>query len=547
MKMKKGIFLTITLLVVLLTIIACSEAAPSTQAPTTSAPTTSAPTTSAPTTSAPTTSAPTTSAPTTSAPASEKYGGTLRIGDPVFPTNLGWTADPRWGRGGHAPALFFDTLLKGDSDGNIGPNICSAFTIAPDLSSITLTLRKGVKFHDGSDWNAAAAKWNMDILIDAKLGDYKEFKSVDIADDYTIKININNYTNTLLTTLAGSYVISKAAYDKNGEEWMKLNPVGTGPFVCTKFEPSVSAKGVKNKNYWQEGKPYLDAVEFYAVSDTMTRSASLQAGELDIIGGDLSKVEYDLEQKEFTVVKGYISVYTLIPDSKNADSPFSNQQVREALDYAVDRDGLVKALGYGYWAPTYQFALPGTSAYNPALTRPYNLDKAKQMLAEAGYPTGLKASFTVNSFVSNRDAVTAIQASLSKAGVILDMQIVDGTTANNYYANGWTNGLQGAASSVGANVNGSFGALTKESPTWYCSLDKTEEFYNLYRTSLTSPQYDVALVKKCVKYMFDTVYFNCIYAVSRGCVMPPWVHDTGFYTRHRFWYWEPADTWMSKH
>jgi peptide/nickel transport system substrate-binding protein len=545
MKMKRGIFLTITLLV-LLTLMACSEAAPSTQAPTTSAPTTSAPTTSAPTTSAPTTSAPTTSAPTTTAPASEKYGGTLRIGDPVFPTNLGWTADPAWGRGGHAPALFFDTLLKGDSNGNIGPNLCSAFTVAPDKSSITLTLRKGVKFHDGSDWNAAAAKWNLDILIAAKLGDYREFKSVDIVDDYTIKININNFTNTLLTTLSGSYVISKAAYDKNGDAWMKLNPVGTGPFICTKFEPDVSAKGVKNNNYWQQGKPYLDAVEFYKVSDTMTRSASLQAGELDIIGGDLSKVEYDLEQKGFTVVKGYISVYTLVPDSKNAGSPFANQKVREAMDYAIDRDGLVKALGYGYWATTYQFALPGTSAYNPALTRPYNLDKAKQMLTEAGYPSGLKASFTVNSAVSNRDAVTAIQASLMKAGVNLDMQIVDGTTANNYYANGWTNGLQGAASSVGANVNASFTALTKEGPTWYVSLDKTEEFYNLYRDSLTSPQYDVALVQKCVKYMFDTVYFNCIYAVSRGCVMPPWVHDTGFYTRQRFWYWEPADAWKSK-
>jgi ABC-type transport system substrate-binding protein len=268
---------------------------------------------------------------------------------------------------------------------------------------------------------------------------------------------------------------------------------------------------------------------------------------VDIIGGDLSKVEYDLQQKGFDVVKGYISVYTLIPDSKNTNSPFANPKVREAMDYAVDRDNLVKALGYGYWATTYQFALPGTSAYNPALTRPYDLNKAKQLLAEAGYPNGLKASFTVNSAVSNRDAVTAIQASLMKAGVNLDMQIVDGTTANSYYSNGWTNGLQGAASSIGANVNASLTALTKDGPTWYVSLDKTEDFYNLYRASLTSPQYDAALVQKAIKYWFDNATFNCIYAVSRGVVLPPWVHDTGFYTRHRFWYWEPADTWMSKH
>jgi ABC-type transport system substrate-binding protein len=544
---KKVTILIAALLVAILALAACSQATPTASAPATSAPATQAPSTSAPATSKPATSAPATSAPATTVPASSKYGGTLRIADPVFPANLGWPADPAWGRGGHAPALFFDTLLYGDSDGNSKPNLCTAYTVAPDKSSITLTLRKGVKFHDGSDWNATVAKWNIDILISAKLGDYKEFKSVDIVDDYTIKINIGTYTNTLLTTLDATYVVSKAAFDKNGADWMKLNPVGTGPFMCTKFESEVSAKGVKNPNYWQQGKPYLDAVEFIKTTDPMTRSASLQAGEVDVIGGDLSKVEYDLVQKGFKIVNGYISVYTLIPDSKNANSPFASQKVREAIDYAIDRDGLVKALGYGFWAPTFQFALPGTSAFNPALTRPYNLDKAKQTLADAGYPKGLKASFWVNSAVSNRDAATAIQSSLMKAGINLDMQWVDGATANNFYANGWTNGLQGAASSIGANVNASFTALTKDNPVWYTSMDKPDAFYTLYRDSLTSPQYDVALVQKCVKYYFDNVTFNCIYAVSRGCVMPPWVQDTGFYTRQRFWYWNPADTWLSKH
>jgi len=410
---------------------------------------------------------------------------------------------------------------------------------------MTLTLKKGVKFHDGSDWNATSAKWNFDILINAKLGDYKEIKSVDIIDDYTIKINIGTYTNTLLTTLSGSYVISKEAYDKHGEAWMKLNAVGTGPFVCTQFEPSVSAKGVKNKDYWQEGKPYLDGVEFYKVSDAMTRSASLQTGEIDVYGADLSKVEYDLQQKGFEVVSDYISVINIVPDSANADSPFANLQVRQAIDYAIDRASIVKALGYGFWSVDYQFALPGTSSYNPALTRPYDVNKAKQMLAEAGYPNGIKTSYIVNGAISNRDVVTAVQSYLNKAGIVVDMQIVDGTTANNYYSSGWT-GLQGSASSIGANVNASVIALTKDNPVWFVSMEKTEEFYELYRASITAPDYDPALVQKCVKYMFDNATFNVIYANPRGCVLPPWVHDTGFYTRHRFWYWFPADCWMSK-
>jgi len=467
------------------------------------------------------------------------------MADPVGPNNPGWTADPSFARGGHALDVFLDTILKGDNNGNINPNLATEWKLAADLSSITLTLRKGVKFHDGSDWNAVSAKWNIDILINAKVGDYMNFSSVDIVDDYTIRINLKTFTNTMLTTLAGTRVISKAAYDKNGEAWMRLHPVGTGPFKLASFEPQVSLKGVRFDDYWQKGKPYLDGIEFTFISDPMTRSASLQAGEVEMIGGDLSKVEYDLQQKGFNIVKGYISVYTLIPDSKNADSPLANPKVREAIDYAIDRDAIVKSLGYGFWSTTYQFALPGTTTYNESLSRPYDLNKAKQLLAEAGYPNGFKCAFTVNSNVSNRDAATAIQGALSKAGINLDMSIVDGATAQNYFTGGWRNALLGTATSVAANVNASLGVWTKENP-WYISLDKTEDFYNLYRTSLTAQKYDAALTQKAIKYMFDNKMVAPVYAVSRGVVMPTKVRDTGFYTRHSFWFWEPANAWISK-
>jgi ABC-type transport system substrate-binding protein len=168
------------------------------------------------------------------------------------------------------------------------------------------------------------------------------------------------------------------------------------------------------------------------------------------------------------------------------------------------------------------------------------------LLTEAGFPSGIKTTYTVNSAVSNRDVVTAIASYLGKAGITVDMKMVDGTTANSQYAEGWT-GLQGSASSIGANVNASLTALTKDNPVWFVSMEKTEAFYELYRASITSPDYDPALVQKCVKYYFDNATFNSIYANPRGAVLPPWVHDTGFYTRHRFWYWDPADCWMSKH
>ncbi|MFC1864024.1 ABC transporter substrate-binding protein, partial [Thermodesulfobacteriota bacterium] len=472
-------------------------------------------------------------------------GGTLRIADVVGPISAGYPAHRRFRIGGHCLDIFMDTILKGDNRGNIYPNLATQWVLAPDMRSIALTLRKGVKFHDGSDWNATSAKWNIDILVDAKLGAYRSIKSVDIVDDYTIRINLKEYSNTLLYNLAGTRVVSKAAYDKNGKEWMNLNPVGTGPFKLVSFEPQVSIKGVRFDDYWQEGKPYLDAIEMSFITDTMTKSASLQAGEVDIIGGDLSRVEYELQQKGFEIIKGYISIYCLMPDSKNTDSVFSDIRVREALDYAIDRDSLVKSLGFGFWSPTYQFALPGTTAYVEGLKRPYNPAKAKQLLADAGYPNGFKSTIHVDTFVSNIDAVTAIQGYLSKVGINVNLTMQDMAGFGALAMKGWKDSLLGAARSTAANLNYSLTSWTKDS-AWHVSVDKTDEFYNLYKAAFTSKEYDVALTKKAVQYMFDNAMITPVYAVSRGIVLPSYVHDTGFYTRQTFWHWEPSNTWLSK-
>jgi peptide/nickel transport system substrate-binding protein len=532
MIMKKGTILIIGLLIALLVLNACSQPAPNTSKPASTAPSGNAP-----------------AASLATASAAPKTGGILKIADVVFPSNLSYTADPTFARGGHALTLFFDTILKGDINGKIYPNLATAWSVAPDKSSITLTLMKGVKFHDGSDWNATSAKWNIDMLISGKVTNYLNFASVDIVDDYTIKINLKTYTNTLLSALSGTYVVSKAAYDAHGggkdaENWMRNNAVGTGPFKFVSYQANVAIKASKFADYWQKGKPYLDGVEFNYISDPMTRASSLQAGEMDTIGGDLSKTEYDLQQKGFTVVKGYIAVNTLVPDSKNAESPLANLKVRQAIDYAIDREAIVKSLGYGFWATTYQYALPGTATFNPELQRPYDQAKAKQLLAEAGYPNGAKIALIVNTSTSNRDAATAIQASLSKVGIIADTAMVDGATAQSNFTGGWKNGLMSTGASILANVNFSISSWTKENP-WYVSMDKTEDFYNLYKNSLSAQEYDVVQAQKAIKYLFDNAAIMPVFAQSRGEVMSSKVHDSGFFTRDSFWFWEPANTWLS--
>ena len=131
------------------------------------------------------------------------------------------------------------------------------------MKSITFNLRKGVKFHDGSDFNAEVAKWNLDNMIKAEASAFASWASVDIIDDYTIRVNFTKWQSTLPMSFAEGNpwapMVSKAAFEKNGLEWMRANPVGTGPFKFESFQLDASLKVVRNPDYWIKGKPYLDA------------------------------------------------------------------------------------------------------------------------------------------------------------------------------------------------------------------------------------------------------------------------------------------------
>ena len=128
------------------------------------------------------------------------------------------------------------------------------------------------------------------------------------------------------------------------------------------------------------------------IGDQMTRTQALQAGEIDIEGGNPGKIESDFlaANKNFKIEADYIAISSLIPDSKNTSSALANPKVRKAISLALDRESIVKSLGYGYWISTSQYAVPGTTSYSTALPEiKQDLTKAKQLLTEAGYPNGL--------------------------------------------------------------------------------------------------------------------------------------------------------------
>lgn len=189
--------------------------------------------------------------------------------------------------------------------------------------------------------------------------------SIDIIDDYTFKLGISKFESTILSNLSltSATIVSPTAYETKGLEWLRWNPVGTGSFKFNSFERDVPLKWDRFDDYWQKGKPYLDGIDYIVVADTMAQMVAFQAGEADVLSVGDAKLAAELRDKGYQIIYSYTNTHCLIPDSANADSPLAKKEVREAIDYAIDKDGIVNDLGYGFYIPKYQLPTPNQSVY----------------------------------------------------------------------------------------------------------------------------------------------------------------------------------------
>jgi peptide/nickel transport system substrate-binding protein len=349
-----------------------------------------------------------------------------------------------------------EKLITLDAKGNLIPWLTTGWQISPDYKSITFTIRKGVKFHDGTDFNAAAAKFNLDLVRNGPRPDLKTIASVDVVDDYTIRLNYVTYDPALLNNLAfaASWQVSPTAIKTNGVDWAMTHPVGTGPYVFVGYTRDVSVKYVRFDAYWG-GRPYLDGLEFDLIADPVTALASFKAGEAQasIIVGLKDAADMQATGK-YNVNSCVSNAVDLAPDSGNATSPFYDIRVRQAVAYAIDSATIAKTVGYGFYDATNQLATIGGYSYNPAVVGyPYNPQKAKQLLTDAGYASGFQTTITYQQSPESQDTYTAVQAYLSAVGITAKLDPADTARFVNTYTVGWKNGLvhQTIACSVGSD------------------------------------------------------------------------------------------------
>ena len=481
-----------------------------------------------------------------------KYGGTLKVISVPTGLNIGWPADVTFSA--QQSQYSMDTLLRQDHKGNVIPWLAESYKIADDMKSITFNLRKGVKFHDGSDFNAEAAKWNLDNYIKAKMESI--WASVDILDDYTIRVNITQWSNTVLTSFADAtspvFMVSEAAFDKNGKDWMKQNPVGTGPFKFASYNVDVSYKVVRNPDYWAKDNkgnqlPYLDGVEYTFIADAMTQEMSMKNGEADmLVGLAVGKTAANLASLGLKMDYAMDGLFCLIPDSANTDSPWSNQKVREAVEYAIDREAIAKALGYGFWQAPYQIPPHASAAYDPdfSLGRKYDLAKAKQLLAEAGYPDGFET--TIIAATTAQDEVTlTLQADLAKIGIKINLDFPQQAKFISYIGPNAT--WHNAAIYFSMPIIDSTYSLGLQFLMNFVgkSWQRTPELLQAYQASTASTSIDVNLIRAVTNIITKDASIIPINENGLGRIRQPYV-ISGYNERRSLTLYNTEQDWLNK-
>jgi ABC-type transport system substrate-binding protein len=300
-------------------------------------------------------------------------------------------------------ALVNWDLTKADVPADIAPGLAESWQQnADDRKKWTFKLRQGVTFHDGTPFNADAVIWNLDRTFkqDAKQFDpqgsainrgrptYLADNGYRKVDDYTIEFITTRpifYFPYLLTTI---FYVSPTAFEKTGNwaEFAKA-PVGTGPFQVQNFKPRISVDLVKNANYWDKARvPKLDKVVLFPMPEANTRLAALRSGQVDWIEVPPPDAIDGLKQAGFEVVtNSYPHVWPWVLNVEKADSPFRDAKVRQAINYCIDRAGLVTLLN-GTAEPSVGFFKKDDPRFgHPKNEYKFDPAAAKKLLAAAGY------------------------------------------------------------------------------------------------------------------------------------------------------------------
>ena len=355
---------------------------------------------------------------------------------------------------------LYDTLLAPTSDGQgVTPALATKWDFSSDGKVLTLAIRGGVKFSDGSAMTVGDVKWSLDRARDTKAGAWNSslasIDSIDVKGD-AIVLNLKHADPTLLAALAtfNAAILPQRLFEAtpgaNPEEKAKAfaeHPVGTGPFAFVSWKRGEVMKLKRNEHYWKMGEdgkalPYLDELEFPVIPDDATRLLKLKAGEIDgtefIPYARVKELQGDANLRMELWPSTRVRFLTLFVGEKyknDAPNPMANAKVRQALNYAINKPAVIQITTLNLGKPMTSFMSTATPMYSgSAPLYPYDIAKAKALLAEGGYPSGFEfACLALSGNGDDQSDLTAAQQMWSQIGVKLKIEQVDNATRTAKY------------------------------------------------------------------------------------------------------------------
>ena len=391
-------------------------------------------------------SATTSTAATGAAATAPASGSTLIYGTAVPVTSLD-TA----GTGGlltypaafEAAFLVYDGLVRFNSKLQVQPDLASSWSVAANGTTWTFHLRQGVKFTDGTPFNATAAAWNLNRMISPKTNDTNRpiwdiFSSAKATGTYTLQVSTKAPSGQVLNDLAhgSALMVSPAAVQKYGSNY-GIHPVGTGPYMVKSFQPGTELNLVANPGYWG-GKPKLAGIDFKSIPDSATRIAALQSGQVQVIDTvppeNVAQLQSDPSLKVISVPG--LQTFGVVLNERIA--PLNDPLVRQAFNDAVDKAAIVKTLFQGQASVMDSPLAPDTTGHAAQTPYPYDPAKAKSLLSQAGYTPGaggvlakggralsLTLSYPTTQYPAGAKVAQAIQSQLQQIGVKVTLNPID--------------------------------------------------------------------------------------------------------------------------
>jgi peptide/nickel transport system substrate-binding protein len=333
----------------------------------------------------------------------------------------------------------YDKLVDWDEEGfNLTPKLAETWEESTDGLEYTFKLREDVKFHDGTSVNAEAVKFTFDRMLDeshayAHTGPFPfaqfyfgKIDSVEVVDEFTVKFTLKEkYAPFLsnLTTITGA-IVSPAAVEKWDKDF-SLNGGGSGPFMLEEWVKGVHTKLKANKDHL-DGAPLVETVVFQPIVEDLVRVTKLQNGEADIIVDVNPDSIASLDEDSSKVVIQQPGPHVWYVGLNNNKTPFDNVKVRQAVNYAVDKEAIVNDILKGTGTVSTQPLPDVLLGHNPEVEGyPYNPEKAKELLAEAGYGDGFTVNFLIPESGSGMQSPvpmsTAIQGYLQAIGITVNI------------------------------------------------------------------------------------------------------------------------------